>query len=327
MERAQAPSVPLDRLVEDLQRLRNTAGDVSYAEIAARIARTREAHGTTPAAARVARSSVFDAFRPGRHRINAVLVEEIVRALGEDPVAAGLWRQRCLDAHLTGRRSAGSAIRHEADAATGLVAPQPPAAPVVPHAHDRRALTMALTIALVVGCVGVNLFGDGVVDKFQLPVWLDMIGTATAAIVVGPWHGALVGVLTNLLGGLQGNPETLPFLPVNVAGALVWGYGYRWFCRNRGPLRFLVLNVVVAISCTLVAVPINVLVYGGVAGHASDAVVGALVAIGHGLWVAVFSVNVMYSLLDKLIAGYVAVLLARFIVPLGLDCRVRRRPD
>ncbi|WP_146071038.1 ECF transporter S component [Cryobacterium sp. Y57] len=324
LERTQTSSQPLDRLVEDLQRLRNTAGDVSYAEIAALIARTREAHGTTPAAARIARSSVFDAFRTGRRRINAVLVEEIVRALGEDDVAAALWRKRCLDAQFSARRSAGSVGMDRPDASGGpaeSAAPHPPVAPLTSH-PDSRTLTVTLTVALLVGCVGVNLFGDGVVDKFHLPVWLDMIGTATAAIALGPWHGALVGVLTNLLGGLQGNPETLPFAPVNVVGALVWGYGYRLFRRNRGALRFLLLNVAVAVACTLVAVPINVLVYNGVAGHASDLVastIGAIGAIGEGLWVAVFSANLMLSLLDKLIAGYIALLLARFLLPLGLS--------
>ncbi|WP_129590475.1 hypothetical protein [Cryobacterium aureum] len=124
LERAQGSSAPLDRLVEDLQRLRNTAGDVSYAEIAALITRGSEAQGITPAAARGARSSVFDAFRTGRRRINAVLVEEIVLALGEDDAAAALWRKRCLDARLAARRPAG---------AVGIDRPGGPAESAAPH--------------------------------------------------------------------------------------------------------------------------------------------------------------------------------------------------
>lgn len=312
LERAAGSTEPLDALAEDLQRLRNMAGDVSYAEIAVRIARKREEQGINPAAARVARSSVFDAFRTGRRRINTELVVEIALALGEDDTAAGLWRQRCLDARLTSRTSAAT------------TAPDHPIAPVQAPAHPARAL--ALIVVLLIGCVGVNLFGDTIVDKFQLPVWLDMIGTATAAIALGPWHGVLVGVLTNLLGGIQGNPETLPFLPVNVVGALVWGYGYRLFCANGSALRFILLTVAVAISCTLVAVPINVLVFGGVAGHVSDSVTSTLIATGEGLWVAVFSANVTLSLLDKMIAGGIALLVTRLLPPLGMDPRARGKP-
>lgn len=316
LARAADSTTMLDGLVDDLQRLRNAVGDVSYAEIAARIARRREVQGMSPAAARVARSSVFDAFGTGRRRINAELVAEIVRALGADDAMAEVWRRRCLEARLAARRSSGSRAHDEPDVS---VAPPLPVLPVSPRTFDRRALTTALVVALLIGCVGVNLFGDGVVDKFQLPIWLDMIGTAIAAIVLGSLHAVLVGVLTNLLGAFQGNPETLLFLPVNVIGALVWGYGYRRFGGNRGPIRFLLLNVAVAISCSLVAVPINVLVFGGAAGHASDSVVSMLVSTGEGLWAAVFSANLMLSLVDKIIAGCIALVFARLLLPLGLD--------
>ncbi|MFA5606074.1 MAG: hypothetical protein WDA07_02615 [Leucobacter sp.] len=89
---------PFDGIARDLQQLRLDAGDVSYAEVAARIASNRAAAGATAAAARIARSTVFDAFRLGRRRINPDLVAEIVIALCEDADAADYWRGRCVDA-------------------------------------------------------------------------------------------------------------------------------------------------------------------------------------------------------------------------------------
>ncbi len=71
----------LDALVLDLRRLRIVRGGASYAELATRIQALREVRGLAPAAARVARSSVFDAFQLGRVRLNAELVADIVRAL------------------------------------------------------------------------------------------------------------------------------------------------------------------------------------------------------------------------------------------------------
>ena len=46
---------PFDAIAADLQRLRIESGDVSYAEIATRIARRREADGASPASATPAR--------------------------------------------------------------------------------------------------------------------------------------------------------------------------------------------------------------------------------------------------------------------------------
>ncbi|WP_148666436.1 ECF transporter S component [Cryobacterium aureum] len=147
-----------------------------------------------------------------------------------------------------------------------------------------------------------------------------MIGTAIAAIALGPWHGALVGLLTNLLGTLDGNVETLPFVLVNIVGALVWGYGYHHFGGNRGRSRFLLLALTVAVCCTLVATPLTMAVFGGEADHAGDVYASLLTEDGIPLSVAVFMVNLLLSVIDKLLTSYASLLVAR---PLG-DIRVNR---
>lgn len=287
------PLQPMDALVDDLQRLRLEAGDVSYAELAARISRLRERRGMAPAAARVARSSVFDVFRAGRTRINADLVEDIVLALGRDADEARDWRMRCLHARATPARPSE-------------------ASPTTTPVPD-RSLMRAFVFVLLVACVGMNLVGGAVVSKFELPLWLDTTGTAVAAIALGPWHGALVGIATNALGAFTGETETIPFALVSVVAALVWGYGARAWGLGRSPLRFLVLNVVVAVACTVAAVPINVLVLGGAPTHASGGFIGALTAGGEGLWLAVLSANILLSLADKQLSGFAALLLVRVI--------------
>jgi energy-coupling factor transport system substrate-specific component len=287
------PSGWFDALTEDLRLLRIRAGDVSYAEIATRIASIRESRGKSPAAARVARSSVFDAFQPGRRRMNPDLVAEIVVALGQDEAVAQAWRQRCIDARLA-----------EVDASPR------------PSGSGEAAVRTGLVIALLAACVGLNLFGGAVSVKLELPLFLDMIGTAAAAIVFGPWQGVTVGLLTNALGTLTSSPETILFALVNMVGALVWGYGIRRFGAGRTHLRFLALNLVTALACTLVAVPINALLYGGVAGTASGSAATIFVAMGQGVVLAILSANMLSSVVDKLIAGYLALLFARLVAPL-----------
>jgi energy-coupling factor transport system substrate-specific component len=282
----------LDHLVDDLGRLRLAAGDVSYAEIANRIARRREARGLSPEAARVARSSVFDAFKTGRSRINADLVAEIAQALGLDDAEAERWRARCLRA-----RAASRAPRLPVDLPTG-VGPR---------------FSPAFVVVFMIACGGINHFGGALTEKFQIPLWLDMTGTAIAAIVLGPWQGAIVGLSNNLLGALVGDFETLPFALVNVVGALLWGYGARRFGLASSVLRMLLLNLIVAVACTITAVPLNVLLLNGQPIHASHTLINTLLSLGEGVWVAVFSANIVVSIIDKQISGFVALALARLI--------------
>lgn len=39
-------------------------------------------------------------------------------------------------------------------------------------------------------------------DRLQLPLWLDSFGTVTAAYVLGPFCGAMVGMTVNLTYGI-----------------------------------------------------------------------------------------------------------------------------
>ena len=289
-----------DRIARDLQALRASAGHVSYAEIAVRIARRREENGAPATAARLARSTVYDAFRPGRARVNAALVGEVALALGASEEDAAAWVRRCVDAR-KGSESGGR--------------PEPAASdPAVPDARRRPIPWRWLFVVSVVVCAtAANVMGEAAVAWLGLPLYLDMVGTAVAAFALGPWWGALVGIATNLLGAVVNGEVSLPFALVNVVGALVWGYGVRWRALKGSPSRFLLLNAGVALACSLVAVPLTLLVFGGETGHATDLLAERLRELGRPEVLAVFSSNLLTSLADKIIAGFAALAIVDLI--------------
>lgn len=294
----------LDHLATDLQRLRVRAGAVPYGEIARRISVRRQERGATSAAAHIARSSVYDVFRPGRTRTSPQLVAEIALALGCSEDEAEQWRRRCLDTHLGGLRGRAA---------------------VIVGATTRQHPQVALVALLMIACLGFNLYGRSAAGALGIPLYLDMIGTAVTSIVLGPWHGVAVGIATNVLGAVdEHNQGGYAFAIVNVVGALIWGYGVRSWRLGRSPLRYLTLNVIVAIACSLVAVPIIVFVFGGVTEHPVDGVTSAFSVLGAGLWSAVFSSNLIFSLLDKAISGAVALGVIALVIP---HVGGRRAPD
>lgn len=84
----------LDELATALRDLRSAAGGPSYAEIARRIGDHRASHRAGDPA-RPSRATVYDCFRLGRRRVDADLVAEIVRALGEPETRVRRWVRAC----------------------------------------------------------------------------------------------------------------------------------------------------------------------------------------------------------------------------------------
>lgn len=177
-----------------------------------------------------------------------------------------------------------------------------------PVAKKKASSRIPLTyvVALVPVAAALNIVGGQINTVLKLPTFLDMIGTAVVAIVLGPWWGALVGAITNIVASFISGPIGLPFAVVNVAGALVWGYGVRNLMMGKSFTLYFVLNLIVALICTLFAVPIYVFIFGGATGHFSDMMTAAFLAAGQNLITSVFSSNIIVSLADKVISGFVA---------------------
>ncbi|GAB3034323.1 hypothetical protein GCM10011376_20630 [Nocardioides flavus (ex Wang et al. 2016)] len=290
---------PYDELVARLHGLRADAGLPSYGEIAARVSRIRRERGASPEQARVGRTTVYDAFRLGRQRIDADLVGDIARALGSDEEAAARWAVDALEARGVTVPATTPAGGPTPD--SGAPRADDPPVPDTPARVPRPWLAGVLVASVVV-----NLLGRGLVDLLALPVYLDMVGTACATILLGPWWGALVGASTNTAGVAVSGLDSLLFLPVNVLGALIWGYGVRNRSLVRSIPRFFLLNLVVAVTCSSLAVPIIVMLEQGFSGRGTDLVTrSALVFLGS-IWASVTISNLLTSVVDKLISGFVA---------------------
>jgi energy-coupling factor transport system substrate-specific component len=164
-----------------------------------------------------------------------------------------------------------------------------------------------LVVALIPLAVAVNFLANWVASLLRLPIYLDTIGTFLAAVLLGPWWGALAGVLTNLVGVVPNGPSNMLFAPVNVAAALVWGYGIRSLGLGRSSVTFFLLAVAVGVVTGILATPIVLFVFGGATGHPSDLITAALSSFG--LERAALVSNVLSSVPDKIISAYVGLAL------------------
>lgn len=304
-------------VARSLQDLRSRSG-ATYADIAMRIAALRVAAGVSPSAARVARSTVFDAFKADRARLNPALVAEIATVLGEDDAAVASWRERATKAALV-RRDPAPHSEKRPQVATDLpaAATLPPLTAPATTARAGWWERHSVALILLTVCIAANLLGHRFVSALQVPLFFDMMGTAIASIALGPWHGVLVAVATNVVGMALSNPASIFFTAVNVAGALLWGYGVRRFGMGRTVLRFLLLNLLVAFVCSVIAAAIIVFALSGTSHHPLDDLARSWMALGQGLLPAVFSSNLVTSVADKLIAGFVTLVVLGSLGPVA----------
>lgn len=291
----------VDRIVADLIELRTNAGVVPYAEIARRIGRRRERAGNDGPSHAPARSTIYDAFRSGRSRLDAELVGDIVIALGEDEQSARTWKIRCYSVQAANERRARPTSEREA--------PAPEAVAIAERIPDDATRRILPVLGIMIACIIIDGVGHALVGTLHLALYLDMIGTAVSAIVLGPWYGVAVAILGTATGTLIHGTMALPFALVNVAGALVWGYGVRKRGAPFSFASFFTLNVRVALVCTLVAVPILLVGYHGGTGHEADRLTQTFAATGRSLVPSVLLSNVTTSLLDKLVTGFIALTL------------------
>lgn len=161
-----------------------------------------------------------------------------------------------------------------------------------------------ISILLIPIGVAINVVGSQLTQLLRLPVFLDVIGTFIVAMVAGPWVGAVTGGATNLVLGVF-NPVLIPFGLVSIAVGLVVGFLSRAGMFTKF-WKALIAGVIVTLVGISISSPIQVLLFGGIAGHGSDVIVAAFLASGQKIWAAVISKQLIVTSIDKILSSIIA---------------------
>jgi len=168
-----------------------------------------------------------------------------------------------------------------------------------------------LTIVLIPVAVGINYVGKLIAAALKLPLWLDSIGTVLAAMLAGPWIGAISGAANNVIFGLTADPISFWYLITSIAIGFVVGYlAFTGWISTFG--RAIGLGVVVGVVASVVSTPINVILWEGQTGNVwGDALYAALVGSGWPVWIASFFDSLVVDIPDKLATVIVSYLIVR----------------
>lgn len=156
--------------------------------------------------------------------------------------------------------------------------------------------TKKITICAL--AIAINVVFGIMSSSFKLPLYLDTIGTVLVAVFYGPWIGAAVGGITNVITSLiMGNPQAMPFLLVSVVIGLLVGFIARKWKFNF--VVALITGLLLSVVAPLIGTPIGILVYGGLTGTVSDVLFLLLKNTGMSVFTASFIPKIMNNLLDK----------------------------
>ncbi|MBQ3376131.1 MAG: ECF transporter S component [Erysipelotrichaceae bacterium] len=161
-----------------------------------------------------------------------------------------------------------------------------------------------LSIILILIGITANVIGGKLAYILHLPMYLDTIGTIFASIVAGPWIGAITGLLSNVVNGIM-DPIYFWFIPVNIITGLITGFLSRagWFTKwEKGLLATFIQAVASSIASTILAV----LVFNGIIDSGTSIISEAMIRTGHNIWTAVGMVELIWTIIDRIISWLIS---------------------
>ncbi len=178
-----------------------------------------------------------------------------------------------------------------------------------------------LTLVLIPVAVAINLAVGQLVIALKLPLYLDSIGTVLVAVLVGPWSGALTGVISSVIWTATGwFPQAIAWVGVAaVIGILAAAFKQGGWLD--GPVKAGASGLITGIVAAFLSAPIAAYVFGGVTGTGTDVLVAAFSGtFGLDILGANMAQGVVSDPIDKLVTFLIVWALLRSL-PVRLQAR------
>lgn len=161
--------------------------------------------------------------------------------------------------------------------------------------------------------IALNIVLGTIVQTINIPLlFLDTIGTIFIAVLFGPWQGAAVGTITNILTPiLTGNIKDIPFFIINALVGIIVGYIARKYKFNF--ITAIITGIILSIICPLIGSPIAVWLYGGITGSGNDFIFLWLNKTGMDIFTSAFIPRITGNLIDKIGSCILVFLSLRYI--------------
>lgn len=156
-------------------------------------------------------------------------------------------------------------------------------------------------LTLVAVAVAINIVGSKLALLFNLPIFLDSIGTMLSAITMGPVAGGLTALVGGLINGVLGDVYAIYF---SLSGVLMGVIaGLLFYKKNNTITSILWKCLIVTLPASALSACIETFLFGGITSAAfTTFVVQALSQTALKLFGSAFLTQFVTDYVDKLIA-------------------------
>lgn len=153
-------------------------------------------------------------------------------------------------------------------------------------------------INIVILCILINIVGKYAAELFQLPLWLDVVGTGVAAYFTGPVGAVVTGIMNHIFFVFM-DLTTLPYMLISITVGLLIV-----FCARKGYMesftKVMISGFLVGLFSVFLSFVINILVHGGKSGNIwGDTVFDMLLWNGVPVYLAAFCGEALVDIIDK----------------------------
>ena len=170
----------------------------------------------------------------------------------------------------------------------------------------------------VLACILLNFAGRELAAHFEMPLWLDSLGTVLTAFAGGPICGSIVGITGNLLYSMSAD-TTAVYALTGIAVAFTVGLGTKYKAMKT-LFGAITLGAITALVAIAVSLPLNVMLFDGSTGNVwGDGVIGYVSELGWPRPLQLFFGQFLIEFVDKQLTVIVLFIIIKF------GQRLRRR--
>ncbi len=150
--------------------------------------------------------------------------------------------------------------------------------------------------------IAINIAGYWIAIWTKAPLFLDSTGTILSAAVLGPFLGALTGLVSNLLNGVMHNPVNIPFAIVNIYIGIITGlFVKKWGFSDLK--KILLCALFLGVTCPLLGTIVAVFLFGGTTGGPVDILILTVMkSSGNKIFSSAFLARLPINIIDKLLS-------------------------
>lgn len=155
---------------------------------------------------------------------------------------------------------------------------------------------------------------------FQLPIYLDSIGTVFIGSLLGPLYGAVTGLLSGAVIGVTFDVYALYYIPAQILTGCAAGfiYGTRCMEKKSFPLGVLAISLPTSIASAIV----TAFVFAGITSSNSTYLVLAMNKLGVSMVLSCFAVQMITDYADELVSSLITNILLKAL-PSDMKTKIR----